>query len=139
MHLRAMPTRDRATVLAPPPDLLPRFAVWGLLDEDARVFAAAGSVKVQVVVRQHLQAFPEAYHVLAVFTYPPAQSLAATEIAAHEFARALRTCAEVVVTGAGLVPGVHRGRCVSVLLDCKCLALAPDIGAPPFSDPSSVF
>jgi len=126
--------------LAPPADQPARFAVWGLLDQDAHVFVARdGTVQIQVVVRQHLQSFPEASHVLATYTHPPLDSVQATELAAHAMARRMRTCAEVVVTGSGLVPGVHRGRCVSVLLEVRGLCLAPDIGAPSFSSPSTLY
>jgi hypothetical protein len=36
------------------------------------------------------------------------------------------------MTGSGLVPTVHRGHCVSELLNVRGLALASDIEAPPF-------
>ena len=111
----------------PPPDQVPRFAVWGLLEEDARVFTSHGFVHLQVLVAQHLQAHPEARHVLATYVYPDHGTPQATEIAAHSAARRMRTRSEVIVSGQALVPGTYAGKPVSRLLEVRGIRLADEV------------
>ena len=109
-----------------PPDQPARFAVWGLLDEDAHVYVQQGRVHLQVLVAQHLQRHPQARHVLATYVYPDTGTPAATELAAHSRARAMRCRTEVVISGQALVPGVHAGRPINVLHDVVAIRLADE-------------
>jgi hypothetical protein len=104
-----------------------RFAVWGLLDEDAHVYVQAGRVHLLVVVAQHLQRHPEAQHVVADYVYPDdGRPLAAIELDAEGRARLMRCRTEVVVSGQVLVPSIWRGSPCSRLVDVLSIRLADE-------------
>lgn len=101
------------------PDLPARFAIWGLLHEDARVYTQHGRVCLQVLVAQQLHQHPDACPVLATYIYPDTGTPQATEMAAKSRAHQLRTHAEVIVSGEVLLPGLYHGRAVNVLHDVR--------------------
>jgi hypothetical protein len=143
MQRTATPTAPPAAMLQgqlmlQPPDQVARLGVWGLLEEDARVFSEHGHTYLQVLVAQHLKDHPQALHIQATYVYPDTGTPAATEIAARARAQQLHTRTEVVVTGEALVPGHHRGRPVHVLKHVVSIRLAAEaIGAQHAGAPST--
>lgn len=113
--------------LQPPPDTPCRFAVMGLLRDQAKVYVSGNRVLIEVVVMQHLQQHPEARHVVAAWVYPWMGDLLSTEKAARALAARMAAHAEVVVTGSALYPGTYHGTPVSLLDSVGGIALASEL------------
>jgi hypothetical protein len=108
----------------PPPDQPARFAVMGLLRDQAKVYPQPnGSVLLQVVINQHLAAHPEARCVLATYRYPALGCPAATVQSAKSKAAQLPAGTEVVAVGSALYPGEYLGEPFMVLADVAGITL----------------
>lgn len=121
----------------PVPDQPARFAVMGLLAQHARVWVSpGGAVLLQVLIAQHLQAHPEARHVLATLNVgsDSADSNAMAD-RAEALAARLRRGTEVVATGGAMLPGEYHGDPVNVLHDVRSVLPAEDVRQPQLLPP----
>lgn len=110
--------------MTPPPtaDDALAVAIGGMLQGPPSVFYRAGATVVRLVVRQHLQACPEARNVVADYEYPDLGCPNATHVAARAAVAGYQDRTEVLLRGEGLVPTVLHGEPALRLIGCRLFA-----------------
>lgn len=104
------------------PDAPLAVVIAGMLQGPPSVFSRNGQIVVRLIVRQHLQACPDARNVVADYVYPDHGCPNATHAAAASSTAGYATHTEVLLRGDGIAPTTLHGEPALRLLGCSAFA-----------------